>query len=130
MTIRICIADRQPRVRYGLRILLEQQPGWKVNGEATNAQELLEQVVGNPPDLILLDWELPGIKDEDLLSRLSDFCPDLMIISISAHHEAQQAALDAGVDGFASKTQPPEKLISLIHKIIRVRPKIETTENR
>lgn len=120
MSTRICIADRQPRVRYGMRILLEQQPGWKVSGEAADSDELLEQLQAACPDLLLLDWELPGMTAEELITHLRQSCPWLRLVLLSGRHEMGEAALRVKVDGFASKTEPPERLISLIQKIIQV----------
>lgn len=126
MTIRICIADQQHRVRYGLRVLLEQQPGWAVNGEATTVHEIFDLISINCPDLLLLDWELLGSSALDMISNLRTRYPNLIIISMSAQHESQQAAIQAGVDGFISKIEPPEKLICLIHKLIRFRSEIKS----
>jgi len=117
--MRICIADSQSRVRYGLRVLLEQQPGWKVIGEAADAQELLEQVCGNCPDLVLFDWELPGTPAAELLTRLRQLCPPLRVIPMSGRHELRQAALEAGAEAFASKTESPERLVTLIRELHR-----------
>jgi len=124
VTIRICIADRQPRVRYGMRVLLEQQPGWKVIGEAAEVAELIEQTQTGCPDMVLLEWELPGMPAEEVVAQLRSSCPDIRIVSLSGQLEVRQAALNAGVDGFASKTEPPERLIQLIQKIMRISSRI------
>ena len=115
--MRICIADSQSRVRFGLRVLLEQQPGWKVIGEAADTQELLQQVCSNLPDLVLFDWELPGIPAAELLTRLRQLCPALRVIPMSGRHELRLAALEAGADAFASKTESPERLVALIREL-------------
>ncbi len=116
--MKICIADGQSRVRYGLRILLEQQAGWNVLSEAASAHELIEQVSSCPPDIVLLDWELPGMPGEALLKSLRETCPRLLVISLSGRYELRQATVEAGADAFASKAEPPEKLIHLIGKLL------------
>ncbi|UCH61169.1 MAG: response regulator transcription factor [Anaerolineales bacterium] len=120
MTIKFCIADRQPRVRYGMRVLLEQQQGWKVIGEAAEADELLMLVQAGCPDIVLLEWELPGMPAEEIIAQLRGSHPGLRVISLSGQPEARQVALKMGVDGFASKTEPPERLIQLIQKNLPV----------
>jgi len=70
MARHILIADDQPRVRHALRLLLEQEPGVNVVGEAAEAKTLLAQVAARCPDLVLLDWGLPGMAAEDLLVPL------------------------------------------------------------
>jgi DNA-binding NarL/FixJ family response regulator len=117
--LKLCIADSQSRVRYGLRILLEQQPGWIVTGEAASAYELIERVRDDPPDVLLIDWELPGTPLDALLKSLQEACPGLHVISLSGRYELRQVALEAGVDAFASKAEPPEKLIQLIWQLIQ-----------
>jgi len=60
--MRVLIADDQPEVRSSLQLLLEQLPNVTVVGEATGAGDLLAQVSVSCPDLVLLDWELPGLR--------------------------------------------------------------------
>ena len=68
MWMQILLADNQPKVRLGLRVLLERQPGFKVVGEAVNAEELLARMEADRPDLVLLGWELPGLARVDPLA--------------------------------------------------------------
>ncbi len=115
--LKILIGDAQPRVRFGLRLLLEQQPSWRVAGEAADAQVLLALIFGGCPDLVLLDWELPGMPAEELLSVLRQACPHLKIVFMSGRAELRQAALQAGANVFAYKADPPEKLLGLIREL-------------
>ncbi len=115
--MKIFIADSQSRIRFGLRILLEQQPGWIVTGEFAGTDELIERARIEPPDLILLDWDRPARELEVQMKSLRELCPGILIVSLSGRYELRQAALDAGVDAFASKAEPPEKLIQLIRQL-------------
>jgi two-component system invasion response regulator UvrY len=112
--MRILLADDQPRVRFALRTLLERQPGLEVVGEAHSGQDLRDQIDPAQPDLVLLDWELPGERALDTLSSLRTTYPTLRVIALSGRSEARQAALQAGVDAFVSKSDPPERLLSAI----------------
>ena len=78
---RILIADDQPKVRFAMRVLLDRQSGLQVVGEAAHADSLLAQVETACPDLVLLDWELPGLPATDLLVALRGSCPDLFVIA-------------------------------------------------
>jgi DNA-binding NarL/FixJ family response regulator len=115
MVLNILIADAQPRVRFGLRVLLEQQPGWSIAGEAVDVQALLEALRCGCPDLVLLDWELPGMPAQQLLTVIRQACPNLRVVFMSGKDELRQEALHAGADIFAYKADPPEKLLELIH---------------
>jgi DNA-binding NarL/FixJ family response regulator len=117
MVLNILIGDAQPRVRFGLRLLLEQQPGWRVVGEAEDAQALLDHVCRGCPDLVLLDWELPGMPAQDLLAVIRQGCPRLWVVLMSGRDELRHAALQAGADVFAYKADPPENLLRLIREL-------------
>src|SRR5512139_441543 len=117
MVLNILIGDAQPRVRFGLRLLLEQQEGWRVVGEAEDAQALLDHVRRGCPDLVLLDWELPGMPAQDLLSVIRQTCPRLWVVFMSGRDELRHAALQAGADVFAYKADPPENLLRLIREV-------------
>ncbi len=114
--LNILIGDASPRVRFGLRILLEQQ-GWRVAGEAEDAQALLEIVHYDCPDLVLLDWELPGMPAQALLCEIRQRCLHLRVIFMSGKDELRQMALQAGADVFFYKADFPEKLLGLIYDL-------------
>ncbi len=112
--MRIMLADNRPRVRFALRALLERQSGFEVVAEGIDAQDLMAQAESDCPDLILLDWELPGMAPRDLLIALRGHCPHVKIIALSGHVSARREAVDMGVDAFVSKGEPPDKLLSAI----------------
>ncbi|MGB8647252.1 MAG: response regulator transcription factor [Anaerolineae bacterium] len=112
--MRILIADDQPKVRFALRVTLERQPGFKAVSEAVDAEDLISQAQAMCPDLVLLDWELPGMAAEELLCNLHRSCPQLSVIALSGKEDAREAALKAGVNAFVSKADPPDRLLSAI----------------
>jgi DNA-binding NarL/FixJ family response regulator len=112
--MRILLADDQPKVRLGLRLLLEQEEWGSVVGEAADAESLLAQVEAAQPDLVLLDWSLQSSERLALLPALRGRCPGLAVVALSGQPEAEQDALDAGADAFVSKADPPERLLAAI----------------
>ena len=113
----ILLADDQPEVRRALTILLERQPGLTVVGEAIDAHDLLLQIEITCPDMVLLDWELPGMTAMQLLSTLRATCPGLSVIALSGRPGARRAALAAGASAFVSKADPPDKLLAAIQRV-------------
>ncbi|MGD2143328.1 MAG: response regulator transcription factor [Anaerolineae bacterium] len=112
--MRILVGDNQPSVRFALRVLLEQQPGLEVVGEATDAHDLAAKVRSACPDLLLVGWELPGLAPTSMVSDLRGSRPGLAVIVLSARSESSRAALSAGADRFVNKGDPPEKLLAAI----------------
>jgi len=112
--MRILLADDEPRVRFALSVLLEQQPGLEVVGEALDAEDLLRQAEAACPDLVLLDWGLSGLAPEELLTGLRKARPELCVIALSGRPEARQTALDAGADAFVCKCDSAQRLLAVI----------------
>ena len=112
--MRILLADDEPRVRSALRLLLEQQPVADIVEEVTNAQELLDYVRNHCPDVLLLDWALPGSTPKNLLTSLRNFSTDLFIIVLDTKPQTRHLALDAGANEFVSKNDPPDCLLTAI----------------
>lgn len=112
--MRVILADDQPEVCSALRLLLEEKPGINVLSEVGNTYELLRQVQASCPDLILLDWELPGASSKELVPLLHTLCPHLEIIALSSHPQMKPAALKAGVRHFICKSEPPEQLLTAL----------------
>lgn len=114
----ILIADDQKNVRSALRLLLEQEHEFDIIGEARNAGILLTKVAANCPDLLLLDWGLPGMAPEQLVSTICRLCPHTSVIVLSGRSGVQEATLSSGATAFVSKSAPPEQLIETVEAIL------------
>jgi CheY-like chemotaxis protein len=111
---KVFIADDQPEVRSALRLLLEQQEGLVVAGEAADGVSLLLWLAGNKTDILLLDWELPGKMGGDLIPQLRAVYPDLQIVAMDSKPQIKKDAAVAGACEFLGKNEPPERLIEVI----------------
>jgi DNA-binding NarL/FixJ family response regulator len=114
--LRVVVADDQADVRYALRTLLQlaKELEAEVVGEVTNTAHLLAQVEVLKPDVLLLDWKLPGAR---VIENLRSLYPSMRIIVLSVRAEARQSALAAGADAFVYKGDPVEKLVEAIESI-------------
>lgn len=112
--MKVLLADDQIKVRSALRLLLEQQADVEILGEAVDSTGVLDWVKVACPDLILLDWELPGLQAVQLVRAVGEACPGARIVAMSGWPESRATALAAGVDVFVSKGEPPERLLSAI----------------
>ncbi|MCL4264031.1 MAG: response regulator transcription factor [Anaerolineae bacterium] len=114
LTRRVLLADDQTSVRDALRLLLEQEPEITIVGEAADATGLVLLMIQHPADVLLLDWELPGLPLPHLLRLLYDERPSLCIVAMSSHPEARQPALQAGAAAFLDKGAPPETVLAIL----------------
>jgi two-component system response regulator DesR len=123
--MRVLLADDQDSVRSALKLLLEQESGIEIVGESADATAVLQAIERAQPDLILLDWELPGLPPVQLLRLLRFERPSLTIIAMSSRPEAKKQANALHVDAFFSKSAPPEELLTIIKEQIRSRRQVE-----
>lgn len=112
--MRILVADDQAKVRSAIRLLLEHDENIKVLGEAVDATGLLDWVSVVCPDLVLLDWELPGRDIGELLDGIRGNCSRVKVVALSGRPEARREAIAMGADGFVSKGDPPERLLDAL----------------
>jgi DNA-binding NarL/FixJ family response regulator len=122
----VLLADDKEDIRSAIRLILEEEAGATVEGEAVDAGSLLELLQdglvargngafpGEPCWVLLLDWELPGLPPEELLARVRSLAPQLRVVALSSRPEAEAGARRAGADAFVSKGQPPECLLDTL----------------
>ena len=125
--MKIILADDQPEVCSALRLLLEQRTGQVPVSEASDIQNLLAQAHSLHPDLVLLDWELPGLPQVkrpaeprppgEVVAMLRSLVPEVKVVALSGRPEARKQALAAEVDGFVSKSDPPEQLLAILEEL-------------
>jgi two-component system invasion response regulator UvrY len=117
--IRILVADDHPIVRQGLKQIIADSPDMVVAGEASDGQEVLEQVRKNHYDVILLDITMPDRSGLDILEQLKSEKPGLVFLILSVHPEQQYAvrALKAGASGYLTKDRAPEELINAVRAV-------------
>ena len=117
----ILIVDDEDSIRDMLSIALD-AAGYNVL-QALNAQTAHSLVVDRNPDLILLDWMMPGTTGLELLRRLKrdEITEKIPVIMLTA--KAQEAnklsGLDAGADDYIVKPFSPRELISRVKAVLR-----------
>lgn len=112
---RVLLADDQEKVRSALRLLIEQEVAFCVVAEAVAADELLLGICTTCPQIVLLDWELPGLPEAHKLDSVRLLDPHVKVIALSGAPEARKSALEEGVDCFVSKGEPPDGVLQALY---------------
>jgi two-component system, NarL family, invasion response regulator UvrY len=104
--VRILVADDNPAVRHYLRSLLELESTWRVCGEARTAGEAMEKVKESPPDMILLDFQMPDLNGIDVARQIAKIFPEIPILMVTIHLSNQLAeeARKVGIRGVCLKS--------------------------
>lgn len=114
MTIQVVIADDEPLVRQGLRMVLDRDGDIDVVGEASDGRDALALVRRHRPDVALLDVRMPGtgglgaarwITEDPALGGVR-----VVMLTTFAGDELVVAAIRAGATGYLLKSMPPEEI--------------------
>jgi len=116
---RILVADDHKLFREGLKQILGEHKDLLVAGEASNGQEVVDEVWKRDFDLVLLDISMPGMSGLDVLKHLKAQKPRLRVLVLSMYPEEQYAvrAIRAGAAGYLTKASAADELIQAIRKI-------------
>ncbi len=117
----VLVIDDESAIRDMIKFALE-QAGMRVQS-AANAHQALLAVSERRPDMILMDWMMPGVSGIELTRRLrkDSFSKDIPIIMLTARvtEDDKVAGLEAGTDDFVIKPFSPRELIARIRAVLR-----------
>lgn len=116
MGIRILLADDHEIVRFGLRSLIEEQPGMEVVGESENGRTAIDLAERLKPDIVIMDISMPDLNGFEATRQIRRQIPDAKIIVLSMHYKRQYVIdmLRAGVSGYILKTKVSDDLVLAI----------------
>lgn len=117
--IRVLLADDYPVTQVGVRTVIDKAPDMMVVGEASNGIEVKQLVAALKPDVLLLDLLMPGPRPSDIEKWIQDNYPHTLTIVLTAHDKDCYLSrmIDAGVVGFLSKEEPPERILRAIRRV-------------
>ena len=114
--LRLLLVDDHAVMRFGLANMLNARAEFKVIAEAENGREAIELHKEHQPDLTLLDVVMPDVGGIECLRLIKEYSPEshvLMLSSSELEHDIFQA-MEAGADGYITKTASPAELIQSI----------------
>jgi DNA-binding NarL/FixJ family response regulator len=118
--IKVLLADDHSIVRGGLRRIVEESGDMEVIAEAADGREAIRQVEAAVPDVAVVDISMPGIDGLEVVSRLKGSHPELPVLILTMHEEAQYIvrAIEAGAMGYLTKQSAPEQLVKAIRRVM------------
>jgi DNA-binding NarL/FixJ family response regulator len=117
--IRVVLADDQPLVRTGLRMILSAVDDIEVVGEATDGAEAISVCAELSPDVVLMDVRMPGVDGIDATRAVTatGSPPRVLVLTTFDLDDVVYEALRAGASGFLLKDAPEERLIPAIRVV-------------
>jgi DNA-binding NarL/FixJ family response regulator len=118
-SIRILIADDHAVVRQGLKIILNNQPGWTVCAEATCGEEALALANQLRPEVIVMDLSMPGMTGLDALRAIRSSLPAAGIVILTLHFSDQlvREIIRLGARGYVTKSDADRDLVNAVSAV-------------
>jgi len=117
--IRVILADDHAVMRHGLRLILEQQEGFEVLGEARDGREAVSLAEALHPDVAVLDITMPNLNGIEAARQITDKQPSVAVVVLSMHADEGYVlrALKAGARGYLLKESPEADFVSAIRTV-------------
>lgn len=117
--IKLLLVDDHELVRTGIRRILEDISDFKVVGEVNNGEEAIKFCRNSPPDIVLMDMNMPGIGGLEATKQIIHFCQDAKVVVVSVHTENPIPArvMQLGAYGYLTKGTDPNEMVIAIRKV-------------
>jgi DNA-binding NarL/FixJ family response regulator len=117
--ISVLVADDQPLVRSGFRMVLEERPDIELAGEASDGVQAVALARELDPDVILMDVRMPHLDGVEATRRLVEEGARARILILTTFDldEYVYAAIHAGASGFLLKDVEPAELVDAIRVV-------------
>jgi DNA-binding NarL/FixJ family response regulator len=119
MTIRVVLADDQPLVRAGLRVLIADTDGIEVTGEAATGAQAVQLARDTRPDVVVMDIRMPGMDgiEATQLITAGDLHARVVVLTTFDDDNYVYGALQAGASGFLVKDMALEDILTAIRVV-------------
>jgi len=113
----VVLAVRQAHTRLALELVLSEEPGVTVVGMASETEGLLALTRTAHPDLVVLEWGLPGRPAEAVLADAQALAGPIRFLVLGHDPGMRQSALTAGACTFVLVGDPPELLLAALRQV-------------
>jgi DNA-binding NarL/FixJ family response regulator len=106
MRTRFLIVDDSELVRRSLRTVLQANPEWEICGEAADGVSAVEMFKELRPNVVILDFQMPGINGIETARRMAEIAPAIPVVLFTQHASAdlERHAHEVGIRSVVSKT--------------------------
>lgn len=118
---KILLVDDHPLMRKGLALTLEAEADLSVYRQVASAEEALDVVNEDVPDIAVVDISLPGMSGLELIKHLLALHPDLPVLVVSRHDETLYAerVIRAGARGYIMKLEAGDVIVKAVRRVLK-----------
>jgi len=118
-TIRIVIIEDDEIIRNGYAFLIGKESGLYIVNTYSSFEQASKSIMGDDPDVILLDIELPGINGIEALPKLKKMLPSSFVLILTVYDSERLIfeALANGASGYLTKNSSASKIVESIREV-------------
>ena len=119
MQIKVAIVDDDEGIRTSLAALIRRAPTLKLAGDYPDAETALKEIPRHPPDVVLMDINLPGIKGVECVRQLKSAMPGVQFLMLTVYEDSDSLfnSLKAGASGYLLKRTASARLLEAIRDV-------------
>ena len=119
MPIKVAIVDDDEGIRAGLATLIRRAPAFKLTGDYANAEVAIAEIPRDPPDVVLMDINLPGMKGVECVRQLKSTLPAVQFLMLTVYEDSDSLfnSLKAGASGYLLKRTAAASLLEAIRDV-------------
>lgn len=119
--IEVAVVEDSPGVRESLQTILDGTPGFRCSAACKDGTEAMRELRAKPPDVVLMDINLPRMSGIECVRQLRQAMPKLLIIMLTIEEDSRRVfeSLQAGATGYLLKNVPPAKILDAIVEVHR-----------
>lgn len=116
-TTTILIADNFLLIREGIRSILSGNRDFEIIAEASNSKDLSEKIKTTKPDIVIIDFDLPGYFEIEDIKTINTFSPGTTVLVVSANQDKKNIlkVLDYGVNNYILKFCDKEEFLTAVY---------------
>src|SRR5437899_10653759 len=118
-TIKVSIVDDDEGIRSSLASLIRRAPALKLAGDYPDAETALQEIPRNPPDVVLMDINLPGMNGVECVRQLKTALPSVQFMMLTVYEDSDSLfnSLKAGASGYLLKRTASARLLEAIRDV-------------
>ncbi len=119
MQIKVAIVDDDEGIRNSLATLIRRAAALRLTGDYADAETALKEIPRNPPDVVLMDINLPGIKGPECVRQLKAQLPAVQFLMLTVYEDSDSLfnSLKAGASGYLLKRTASARLLEAIRDV-------------
>jgi len=119
MPIKVAIVDDDEGIRSSLATLIRRAPALRLVGDYADAEAALKDLPHRPPDVVLMDINLPGMNGVECVRQLKSSLPAVQFLMLTVYEDSDSLfnSLKAGASGYLLKRTASARLIEAIRDV-------------